>query len=187
MTTTATTVNGVGGWGRFIWFPIAAVVIGLAGGFGVGRALRPAPPADGELPPEAEKLLPKGMRQAAAAQKAAAEALQPDPTRPVPTVNVHLRSTPPGAQVTIDGKMYGLTPWDGVLPESDRPASLMLWKKGFVPKEERFVPKGEVVLQYELVAMVPPRANAKRKPIGVGGRGRGAKRIGAPTTIDPFN
>ena len=195
------------GWGRARLFPVSAIVVGLVGGFGVGRAMRPAtdvdvaphvaPIAIHAEDPAPEKIAVKdepkvveaAMAVPPAEKKPVAEIAPTSPEKHPAAVKpqaarsvTHVRSTPPGAQVAraADGEALGTTPFDLDLPESDKPVALLFWKKGFAVKEEKIIPRGELGLTVDLNPK--PIAAATPKP-----KKKGSKHLSSTTTIDPFN
>jgi hypothetical protein len=186
------------GWGNAAIWPIAAVFIGLGGGFALGRSIHR--PANDKGPFVAAYEEPRGVDafrrnerpEPDEAERSAAPPRQPPPVEPaLPSrVKVRVLSTPPGAQVARadDGEPLGTTPVELDLPASRESVRLLVWKKGFAPAEVEVVPRAastasarEVSLDVELH---PAAAHKKRH---AGGKGPGGKATPGNKTIDPFN
>lgn len=163
-----------GRWGAATLWPISAVIVGLGGGFALGRTLRQAPqasPASTEIvlvqpeaaPPEQAqpgKPAPKAAApEAAAPKEAAAET-------PKPSWIGHFRSEPAGATVTDleTGDPLGVTPFDVKLPSRDAPLKVVVLKPGYASVERTIEPisvrAGEVTIDLALEAEPPPKAVA---------------------------
>jgi serine/threonine-protein kinase len=69
---------------------------------------------------------------------AAAAGARPESAPPSPgggeTVDIAVDSSPPGAQVVVDGAVLGTTPYHGSLPRGDREARLVLRLTGYADK-----------------------------------------------------
>ena len=195
MSNGAMTTSG-GGWGRAKLFPIAAIVVGLLGGFTLGRAMRsPNPAGDGGTVaataprPGDEGKHPRAPFKVEAPGKAAEPARDTEPTKAaeVPTApraveepkaavkKIHVESTPSGAAVARDdGESLGTTPFDLDLP-TKREITIQFYKPGFDGAFRKITPKSED-LTVKLTPTGPPRPKKNKR-----------KNMDSTTTMDPFN
>jgi hypothetical protein len=99
---------------------------------------------------------------------------QPQPNRPGRPIDVTLRSTPPGAQVAVDGTVLGTTPafWSGM--SDGREHEFVFTARGYAIARYRFVPVASGVIHGHLdpireetdagVAAPPPEVMAPHQP-----------------------
>jgi hypothetical protein len=75
---------------------------------------------------------------------------QPQPARPGRAIDVTLRSTPPGAQVAVDGTVIGNTPsyWNGMA--DGREHEFVFTMRGYAIARYRFVPVASGVIHGRL-------------------------------------
>lgn len=163
-------------WGAASLWPITAIIVGVGGGFALGRTLKQAQSGvttteivilHPEAAPVSEKVQPeapqpeKTQPEAAPPEKPVAEAPKPEPTW-----TGHFRSHPAGATVTNleTGDPLGITPFDLTLPARDEPLKVVILKPGFVSVERTITltagPAGESTLDLTLEAEPPKEAVA---------------------------
>jgi serine/threonine protein kinase len=115
---------------------------------------------------------PKKSATSAVAPAAAVAAPAPAPVEPAlpKTVKVRVRSSPPGADVFLDGetKSRGKTPLDLVMPRADLARTLTLKLAGYRPSELD-VPldtdsTASAPLMPNMIAAAPPPAPAPKRP-----------------------
>jgi PEGA domain len=99
----------------------------------------------------------------------------PQPSRPGRPIDVTLRSSPPGAQVAVDGAVLGHTPayWSGMA--DGREHEFVFTMRGYAIARYRFVPIASGVIHGHLdaihedtdagVAMPPPEVMPPRPPM----------------------
>ncbi|HEY5945838.1 MAG TPA: PEGA domain-containing protein [Kofleriaceae bacterium] len=114
---------------------------------------------------------------------------QPQPSRPGRPIDVTLRSSPPGAQVAVDGSVLGNTPafWSGMA--DGREHEFVFTMRGYAIARYRFVPVASGVIHGRLdliheendagVQAPPPEVMAPRQP------GVSINPPSAPPTIVP--
>ena len=124
-------------WGAIAAVAIAALLVGVAGGYAVGRrgAAPPIPvaapgQAETEVPVAADPAVPEAPRTAGRDAQPAANVAVPTPGRVV------VRSVPAGALVTVDGRRAGETPTT-VTGLSLGAHTLLIARPGYAPRSER--------------------------------------------------
>ena len=197
-------------WGNAKLWPVVAIVVGLSGGFALGRGLRqtqvtaatepggdPAaadPPGETRARPDpvAPSPSPTALPTPTVVNPAPAPTPRPRPAPAAPTTRparamakAHFVTNPEGAQVAraSDGEPLGTTPFDLDLPESEEPLVLLFWKKGYAPTEKQIVPHGDVTLNVQLT----PAAGEKSARSSSGSKPKKKRSVDKHVTIDPFN
>jgi hypothetical protein len=138
-----------GGWGWLAIWPVLAAVIGLGGGFALGRTIRAASPNVEEAmpsPPPAPAVAP----------------IVVPPRAAPPKMTAHIHSSPEGAQVVraSDGEPLGVTPFELELPGADRGLGVLFLKKGFETLEQELPASGEDTVR---VTLAPARRGKPAK------------------------
>ena len=108
-----------------------------------------AAPADapGATPPSATAVIPMPI-------------IQPVPSRPAsgrPRLHLTLRSTPPGASATVDGRIAGVTPVRWEIEDDARQHEFVFTMNGFEPWRLKFSPSQDGVIHAALSVAVSPR------------------------------
>jgi len=75
-----------------------------------------------------------------------------------PRLHLTFRSTPPGAAVTVDGRLAGATPVRWEMDDDARPHEFAFTMNGFQPWKLKFSPSQDGVIHATLVATPLPDA-----------------------------
>jgi serine/threonine protein kinase len=155
---------------RRVRLAVAAAMAAVAVGWALWFADR-APDSIARI--ASESIASEPSTNAAEPVAVAAPAPEPSPGAPLPveqpaTVTLAVESNPPGAEVSIDGKQVGSTPFSTDLARTDEALTLTVSRRGFRPLTERMVPDADqkLILRLQPVAAVasPKRARVRPKP-----------------------
>jgi serine/threonine-protein kinase len=114
-----------------------------------------------------------GASRVRAVEAPAAASTVPDAAAPVassvdppsrPHVTVAVRTTPPGARVTVDGEAKGETPLDLAVPRGSAPVVVVVQRASFEPIREAVVPDRDQSLVLSLLPSAKPPRSPTRAP-----------------------
>jgi hypothetical protein len=129
-----------------------------------GCSKREDAPAATPAPPSAPAAAPTAAAAAPAAAAATPAASAPAPPRPPPVATIHLqlRSTPPGADVAVDGRPVGRTPAMTDVPVDDREHEVTFVLPGYALERYRTRAVQNGVIHATMHAIPAPAAPPRK-------------------------